>query len=105
MHITYVKFGLVAAGLLCSAMSGCHLMVNANVEQTPFGLDLAAMERGEAPASRYVRLDAYVVRADETFFEEQVTPKKGGGEVRIRDFYFPVVSASNPAADPLKPLE
>jgi hypothetical protein len=104
MNLLYVKLTVLGVGILCSSVSGCFLMRSANEVQTPLPLDLAAMEAGGEPPSRYVRLTDYVVRVEETFIKERVTPQKGGGEVRISDFFFPAVSKTNPAADPKQPL-
>ncbi len=97
--ITYAKLAVLGIGLLFTAIAGISLYAQWGAVQEPVAVDLAALERGEDPPSRYVRIEDYVVRADNVFGNEYQYEAATTYEI-----FFPIVSAGHPAADAEVPL-
>ncbi len=100
MKQIYVKFALLGVGLLVTVVSGLTLAAKWNAVGDPITIDLAKMETGEKPPSRYVRVESYVPRPDHMFaWEFQYE------NVTNYQYFYPIVSPDNPAANSEAPLE
>lgn len=90
----YVKLGILALGAIITLVAGGNVARQWNADQQAVTIDLAELERGASPPSRYVRIVDYVPRHD-MFFVQVFSSPNG---IENYEYFYPIVSHANPGA-------